>query len=49
MGLGRGIVRVGDGVPEVDRAAVPRSPTNTLTRVRRAVVRVAPPALARGR
>ena len=45
MGLGRGIVGVGDGVPEVDRAAVPRSPKNTLTRVRPAVVSVAPPTL----
>jgi hypothetical protein len=49
MGSGRGIVWVGDGVPEVDRAAVPRSPKNTLTRVRPAVVNVAPPVLARGR
>jgi hypothetical protein len=49
MGSGRGIVRMGDGVPEVDRAAVPRSPKNTLTRVRPAVVSVAAPALRCGR
>jgi hypothetical protein len=35
-------------VPEVVKAAVPKRPTNKLTRVRPVVVRVAPPALSRG-
>src|SRR5260221_11334087 len=38
----------GTGVSEVVKAAVPKSPKNKLTRVRPAVVSVAPPAMPLG-